>query len=256
MNRRIFVLVCLSLPALLTFSVPHAWSSETPDPDKIRVLVITGGHDYDEKEFQELFDSIPDTTTRWAAYPDAAELLRPDLADSTDVVVFYDMWVPGLAPEQQQAFVALLERGIGVVALHHTLAAHQHWPEYAKIIGGKFHVEEREVDGKTLPRSGYDHDQTIAVAIADADHPITRGLTDFEIQDETYCRYDTDPDATILLTTEHPKSDRELAWAKQYAGSRVVYIQLGHDRLAYENPHYRTIVARSIRWTAERPAEP
>ncbi len=48
------------------------------------------------------------------------------------------------------------------------------------------------------------------VQIADADHPITRGLKDFQIHDETYKNYDTDPAARVLLTTEHPKSDREL----------------------------------------------
>lgn len=256
MSRRIFVTVCVSLLALLTAWTRPAPAAESPQEDKIRVLVVTGGHDYDEQEFQDLFASIPDITTRWATYPDAAALLRPELAEDTDVIVFYDMWVPGLSPEQQQAFVQLLEGGIGVVALHHTLAAHQQWPVYAKLIGGKFHLEERVVDGQTLPRSGYDHDQEIAVQIANTDHPITRGLTDFQIHDETYCRYDTDPEATILLTTEHPKSDRELAWAKQYGRTRAVYVQLGHDRLAYENPHYRTIVARSIRWTAGRPADP
>ena len=63
---------------------------------------------------------------------------KPELADTIDVSCLYDMWVAGFTPEQQQAFVALLNRGIGVVALHHTLGGHQEWPEYAKIIGGKY----------------------------------------------------------------------------------------------------------------------
>ena len=102
----------------------------------------------------------------------------------------------------------------------------------------------------------YDHDQDVEVHIADTDHPITRGLKDFQIHDETYKYYDTDPAARVLLTTDHPKSDPELAWVKQYGNSRVVYLQLGHDHLAYENPSYRTLVARSIRWTAGRAADP
>ena len=60
----------------------------------------------------------------------------------------------------------------------------------------------------------------------------------------------------MLLTTDHPKSDPELAWTKQYGNSRVVYLQLGHDHLAYENPNFRTLLARSIRWTAGRVADP
>jgi type 1 glutamine amidotransferase len=31
----------------------------------------------------------------------------------------------------------------------------------------------------------------------------------------------------------------------------VVYLILGHDHFAYENPNFRELVARSIRWTAQ-----
>jgi hypothetical protein len=37
----------------------------------------------------------------------------------------------------------------------------------------------------------------------------------------------------------------------QYRAARVACIQLGHDRFAYENPHYRQLVAQAIRWTAK-----
>ena len=231
-------------------------AAESAAEGKLRVLVVTGGHAYEEGPFVAMFNSIPDIEAKHVAYPQAAELLKPELAQDADVIVFYDMWAQGISPEQQQAFVALLNQGIGVVALHHTLAAHANWPEYQKLIGGRFHIKEREVDGKTLPTSGYDHDQDLDVKIADAEHPITRGLKDFTIHDETYCRYDTDPQAHVLLTTEHPKSDRELAWVTQYGASRVFTLQLGHDHLAYEHPTYRQLIARGIRWTAGRPADP
>ena len=159
------------------------------------MLFITGGHDYEVKDFQTAFASIADLAVEQAQLPEAAAKLTPALADEIDVVVFYDMWVQGFTPSEQQAFVALLKRGIGVVALHHTLAAHQTWPEYEKIIGGKYQLQARVVDGKEVPGSTYDHDQEVAVHIADTDHPITRGMKDFQIHDETYKFYDTDPAA-------------------------------------------------------------
>ena len=253
LNRKTALLLVAFYACL---GVTIARCAEKLNEDKIRVLVITGGHDYEEPQFNAMFDAISDITTEKATLPEAAALLKPDLADKFDVVVLYDMWAAGFTPEQQQAFVALLNRGIGLLALHHTLGGHQEWPEYAKIIGGKYWLQPRTVDGQTVPGSEYYHDEDIEVHIADADHPITRGLKDFQIHDETYKNYDTDPAARVLLTTEHPKSDRELAWAKQYGNSRVVYLELGHDHLAYENPNYRTLVARSIRWTAGRAADP
>ena len=198
---------------------------------------------------------MPDAVVTKAEYPTAAELLKPDLAQRCDVIVFYDMWAKGIAPQQQEALQQLLQSGIGVVALHHTLGAHQDWPEYAKIIGGKYHIQDRQVDGKTVGKSGYSHGEQLRVTIADKEHPITRGLEDFEIHDEAYLNYDTDPAARLLLTTKHPKNDPELAWVKTYGNSRVFYLMLGHDHLAYEHPSFRTLAARGIRWAAGRPAD-
>jgi len=222
----------------------------------IRILVITGGHGFEAKPFYALFNNIEDVEMTKIAYPQAAELFKPELAQKIDVIVFYDMWAKGMTSVQQQGLVDLLESGIGVVALHHTLAAHPNWPEYEKIIGGKYYMAEHKADGKKLPASGYLHGQEVDVKVADADHPITRGLKDFTIHDETYCRYDTDPKARVLLKTGNSTSDPELAWVTQYGNSRVFYLQLGHDHHAYTNPSYRTLVARGIRWAAGRVADP
>ena len=226
------------------------------EESKVRVLLITGGHDFEQKSFFGMFDAIPDVQTTKVTYPGAADLLKPESADDYDVIVFYDMWAQGITPPQQKAFVNLLNNGIGVVAMHHTLAAHQDWPEYGKIIGGKYYLKDRIVDGKSVLKSSYLHDQEIPVDVVDRDHPITGGLKSFQIHDETYSGYETDPSAEVLLTTEHPKSDRELAWVKTYGNSRVFYLQLGHDRHAYEDENYRLLVARGIRWAAGRPADP
>ena len=41
-----------------------------------------------------------------------------------------------------------------------------------------------------------------------------------------------------------------IGWAKTYEAARVVYLQLGHDHFAYENPNYRQLLRQAIRWTA------
>ncbi|MFO7906288.1 MAG: family 16 glycoside hydrolase [Planctomycetota bacterium] len=240
---------------LLSFLVSTLRAADKPEAEKIQALVVTGGHGYEKPAFEGMFDAFPDVAATHVTYPAAAEKLAPELADEFDVIVFYDMWAQGISPDQQKAFLQLLKRGIGVVALHHAMAAHQNWPEYKKIIGGRYYLRERKEDGKVLPKSGYAHGQDIPVHIAKPDHPITEGMEDFTIHDETYNNYYTDPDATVLLTTEHPKSDRELAWTKTYENSKVVYIELGHDHFAYEHPSYKKLLARSIRYVAGRPAD-
>ncbi|MFW6169856.1 MAG: ThuA domain-containing protein [Planctomycetota bacterium] len=240
---------------LLPFWVSMLQAADKSREGKIQTLVVTGGHGYEKPAFEAMFDAMPDVAASHVTYPAAAEKLKPELAEEYDAIVFYDMWARGISPDQQKAFLELLNRGIGVVALHHTMAAHQDWPEYKKIIGGRYYLQERKVDGKVLPKSGYRHGQDIPVHVANPDHPITEGMKDFTIHDETYSNYYTDPAATVLLTTEHPKSDRELAWTKTYANSKVVYIELGHDHFAYEHPSYRKLLSRSIRYVAGRPVD-
>ena len=53
-----------------------------------------------------------------------------------------------------------------------------------------------------------------------------------------------------LFTTDEPSSDKTIGWVKTYANAKVFYIQSGHDQTAYQNPNYRTMVVRAIRWTA------
>jgi type 1 glutamine amidotransferase len=255
-----YVIAAFAISAILwPFASSHCTASAgSPklNESKVRILIITGGHAFEEPQFFGMFESLPDVEITKATLPDAADLLTPALTDTCDVVVFYDMWAKGFNPEQQKAFVALLEKGIGVVALHHTLAAHQDWSEYQKIIGGKYFTGPRKVDGKEVPGSTFQHDVDMKIGIADADHPITRGMKPFEIHDEAYAGYATDPAAAVLLTTDHPKSNREVAWVKTYGNSRVFYLQLGHDHLAYENASFSKLVARGIRWSAGRVADP
>lgn len=247
--------LCAVFAALSSDTLQTAAAQQRPD-DQAAVLLVTGGHDFDQDSLRDLFHSIPGVTISRAEYPAAAGMFTPQLADDYDAIVFYDMWTKPLSAEQQQGLLDLLNRGIGVVGLHHTLAAHPAWSEYAKIIGGRYHVQDRQADGRKVTRSSYHHDQEIKIHIAASEHPITQGLADFVVQDETYASWELDPQVEVLLTTEHPRSDRALAWVKTYGNSRICYVQPGHGPPAFENSHYRKLMARCVRWAAGLAADP
>lgn len=227
--------------------------AEAPQTEagKIRVLVTYGGHGFEEKPFFEMFDKMEGIEYKAIKLPDQADLLNPAAAEQFDVLVMYDM-VPRISPQQQEAFVALLKKGIGVVSLHHNMGAHRDWDEFRKIIGGKFILEECVIDGQKYKPSGWAHGQDYKVIIADPDHPITRGLKDFMIHDETYKDYYTAPDVHVILKTDCPNNDPEIGWVKTYGNSRVFYLMLGHDSKAWGNPNYPLILRRGIEWAAGR----
>jgi hypothetical protein len=228
-----------------------AAAGEPGQNGKIRVLVVTGGHDYETNQFLQMFKDNPAITCQAVALPQAHACLKPDAAKDWDVLVCYDMWA-NISDEAKADFINCLKQGKGLVALHHCLGSYQKWDEYANIVGGKYHLEKWVDNGVEKPASTYKHDVDFKVKVANTRHPVTRGVSDFDIHDETYGGYEVKPGVRVLLTTTEPTSTPTIAWAKTYEKARVVYLQLGHDHLAYENPNYRQLLAQAIRWVARR----
>ncbi len=218
---------------------------------RTRVLLITGGHGFEEEAFFKVFkdNSGIALTTDAHGKPDATAYERGDLL-TYEVVVLYDM--AGQITEPQKAkFLSLFDKGIGLVVLHHALVSYLAWPDYARIIGGHY-PKPPAGEPQVTEAVGYQHNVEIPVVIVPRDHPITAGMKDFTIHDEIYWGFRVGKDVTPLLTTTHPKSGNPLAWTRMEGKSRVVYLQLGHDHQAYDNPNYRELVARSIQWAARR----
>lgn len=218
---------------------------------KIKAVVVTGGHAFEHEPFFSLFEGYDDIEYVEAEQKDHSEIFEDISGWDYDVIVLYNM-TQNISPQRQQNFIELLNRGVGLVALHHTMASFQQWGEYRKIIGGKYYLKPKAGDSVQHQGSTFKHDVDINVRIADASHPITRGMSDFEINDETYkgCGFETNNH--VLLTTDEPTSDRTIGWVRRYGKARVCGIQLGHGPKAYANPNYRQLVARAIRWTAGR----
>lgn len=234
------------LGAILTLAAVEARAAE---PAKLRVLLTYGGHGFQQKEFFAMFDAMPGVTYTKAEMPKAADLLKPGLQKDYDLIVMYDM-AKEFTPEQQKNFVALLEQGMPLVAMHHNIGAHNKWAEYPKIIGGRYFLERGEIDGKTYPPSKYADDQDMKITVADKTHPITQGIEDFDIHDEAYGDFYTSPKAHVLLKTDHPKNGPNVAWVNEYGKSRVFYLMLGHDSNAWKNPAYPKILFQGMHWAA------
>jgi type 1 glutamine amidotransferase len=56
----------------------------------------------------------------------------------------------------------------------------------------------------------FKHDEEMAVKVV-ARHPITEGIADFRIVDETYGKLWWSPRTEVLLRTDHPRSDGPVA---------------------------------------------
>jgi len=240
----------LLLGILFGVSVGASFAQEE---GKLRVLFVYGGHGFDEKGMYAMLDSFGDISYDKAEMPKALDLFKPGLEEKYDCIVMYDSYTFPFTREQTDAFKALLEKGIALVVLHHSLWGFNAWTEFADIAGGQcFQKDGTEIRGVKLTKSTWDHDQTIQVTVADKNHPITRGTEDFTLTDEAYGNAYIHPDVHVLWTTEHPKASRVLAWTWKYANSPVFATLQGHDNHAYSHPVFRQTVQRAIRWTVEQ----
>lgn len=240
--KRFLSLILIVVVSVLTVS------AAIPAEKQIRILVITGGHGYKVKEFNQMFNSLGDKFSyQVAELPGAYDMFLPENRDKYDVLVFYHMWQK-ISDDQAINFAECIREGKPLVVLHHSICAFDNWPEYFNIIGGKYFHSPTIVNGKEYAACSYIHDIHFNVKIVDPENPVTKGLKDFEIFDETYKGYYVEDGVTPLLTTNEPSSNNILGWSKQYGKARIVTLQSGHDVPTFENTNFRKLLKQSVEW--------
>jgi uncharacterized protein len=240
--KKFHLFLLLILVSLLSLSAAESHTGP------IRVLVITGGHDYQKDQFNQMLAGLGENISyQIEELPVAYDMFLPQNREKYDVLVFYHMWQE-ITNEQAKVVSDCIRNGKPLIALHHSLCAYDNWPEYCNIIGGKYFHKPTVISGKEYPACSYIHDVHFKVKIADNGHPVTAGLDDFEIFDETYKGYYVEPGVTPLLTTDEQSSNPIIGWAKKYGKARVVTLQSGHDFPTFENQNFRKLLKQSIEW--------
>ncbi|MHC4395049.1 MAG: ThuA domain-containing protein [Planctomycetota bacterium] len=217
----------------------------------IKVVVVTGGHDFNKEKFFPLFAEHKNIEYVHAPQVDHSEIFEDISRWPYDVIVLYNM-TQQISPERRANFVRLLENRVGLLVLHHSVLAFQNWPEYKKIVGGRLYLEdtvEDDIKGKKLE---FKHGVNFTIHIEDENHPITRGLSDFEVNDETYKHGVIEPSSRVLLTTDEVTSDRVIGWVSGYDEAKICFIESGHGDTIYADANFRRLVGRAIRWCAGR----
>ncbi|GAA4178858.1 ThuA domain-containing protein [Gryllotalpicola koreensis] len=111
-------------------------------------------------------------------------------------------------------------------------------PEWESVLGGLW------VRGTTYhPPYGNAH-----VEIVDDGHPITAGLTDFELHDELYTQLRVGAGAHVLAQHRLDGTAHPLVWTHRFGDAPVVYDALGHDAASYDSPEHRELLGRAAMW--------
>jgi uncharacterized protein len=231
--------VQLLILILLTLNSVHAQNHS--------VLIIAGGHSYDTLSFSSMFDQMEGLNYDFMLQPEANRYLASLDILPYSLLIFYDMWNP-ISEEEKSAYLRFTEKGTPMLFLHHALVSYQEWPEFEKIIGGKYIQTFKNETRAKSELSTYKHDVWIDVEVVDPAHPVTFEMENFRLFDEVYGNYRVGEKVTPLLKTNHPESTPVIAWENSYNNSKIIYIQPGHDKNAYNDKNYRKLIYQAIKY--------
>lgn len=207
------------------------------------VAVLTGGHPYDVPAFNTCLRSLPGIDCHVQSVQEFCTNFG-GYTDRYDAVVFFTMELetPADAPAwntvDKASLEAIAERGQGIVVLHHAVLAFPEWDTWTCVTG----IPDRK-------NYRYAFGRTVRSHVEQPCHPITRELEDWDLIDETYDAADPGEGSDVLLSTPCAESLGAIAWTRRYRNAKVFCYQSGHDRAAYEDPHFRAVLARGILWT-------
>lgn len=159
-----------------------------------------------------------------------------------------------LSQAEQEGMVDYIRSGKAFVCLHIATAVPSVWPEYHNITGGGW------ITGTSFhPPYGQ-----FTVTISNPDHPGTRGVSDFTIDDELYMGLAFHEDNDVFITadadagtypwgperkpTHMPAGTFPLGWTRQYGDGKVFVLLLGHDAKSFGSAGFQKLVLNGIDW--------
>lgn len=174
--------------------------------------------------------------------------LDPNLG-SMDLIV--PIWTMGqITNEQAKGLASAVAGGVGLAGFHGGIIdSFRNHTTYQFMTGGQWVAHP----GNCIP--GY------RVRITAADHPITRGIADFELKDTEQYYMHVDPGNEVLATTTFTgdHGDRTqyragtvmpYAWTRQWSQGRVFVAAWGHTYKDFDVPQARELVLRGMLWAS------
>ena len=210
----------------------------------MKVLILSGSNHGFEKSAGVINEFLSAQDDLSVTLEDDKEILTSSQLGEFDVCVFGTGFTrtirqpegppkreSDLTPEQEEGLFGYVGSGKGLVGIHGT----------AWWIGG------RAVDLIGGHANWHPPGLSFTVHIEDSEHPVTRGLSDFEVEDEIYMSA-WDPTIHILASAQWQDKEHPMAWVKPYGEGRVFYTTLGHGPGTFEQPGMQALLGRGVAW--------
>lgn len=224
-------------------------------------LVVRGGWDgHQPTESTDLFIPFLESNGFDVRVEDSPAIYADaDYLPTVDVIL-QNVTMSTIEPDEFQGLRQAVERGTGLAGWHGGIAdSYRNNSDYLHLIGGQFAAHPgKPADERTGEQADNYVPYTVNIAPSAADHPITRGLDDFDLVTEQYWVLHDDY-IDVLATTTHPVRPggpwsrpvtSPAVWTRQWGSGRVFVSTPGHRVEVLEHPSVRTIIERGLLWAA------
>jgi type 1 glutamine amidotransferase len=226
-----------------------------------KALIVRGGWDgHQPVETTELFIPfleangfevrIEDTT---AIYADADYLATVDLIVQSNTMTTIEK-------EEFEGLRSAIEAGTGFAGWHGGIAdSYRNNADYLQLVGGQFAAHPGKAPGERVGEQSDNYvPYTIEMLPAAAGHPITQGITDFELTTEQYWVLHDDYNDVLATTTQKVRPwdpwtrpvTSPAIWTRQWGEGRIFVSTPGHHVDVLQNENVRTIIERGLLWAS------
>lgn len=253
-------LIALIAAALLC----GALSSSAADDSsaKIKLLLITGD-DVGSHKWQETAPATRDILVKSGRFDvkvveDLSCLDNADELKPFDVIFLHRYHTKGqLSDKGKENLLSFVKGGKGFVVAHLASASfglrkkkegdkmvvvQEPWEEFQKLCGRVW----------VMGTSGHGPRAPFKVKIVNTKNPITKGIADFEADDELYAKLQGNAKINVLATADSDwsKVTEPLVFTLSYGKGRVFHEAFGHDVKSLQNDAIAQIICRGCEWAA------
>ncbi len=221
------------IPTVLLTGGPHPFAATTPI---LEGLLVEAGCDVTIVDHPDrLADELDDggvevvvlNTLRWRMLADRHAALQDEYAYVT-------------TPRTATAIEQWIRGGGRVLACHGAPICFDDWPGWGELLGARW-----DWDRSSHPPLG-----EVDVIVADPDHPLVVGMSDFTIIDECYGFLERADGFALrpLLAADHGGVRHPLLWTRCVDAGRVVVSLLGHGPESYQHATHAEVLRRAVHW--------
>lgn len=159
-------------------------------------------------------------------------------------LMLYNARTPTLSDKGKGNLVNFVKGGKGLVVTHLSSASFKEWPEFRALCGRVW----------VMGTSGHGPRSVFRAVVVDKASPITKGVADFDQDDELYAKLQGDAPIHVLIQapSDWSKQTEPLAFTLDYGKGRVFHHTFGHDAKAINTPEVQKLVVQGTAWAAGR----